>query len=329
MYYDRIVISSGHGKHVRGAAGNPGLDEVNEARRVVDHLADKLDARGCAVTVFHDDTSKSQNENLNTIVAFHNSQVRDLDVSVHFNAYQQTTKPMGTEVLYLTQGPLASKVSSAIASVGFINRGPKVRSDLAFLNKTEMPSILIEVCFVDSAADVEIYNKNFDAICENIATALVGEGDDVEEIDEIDEIPLPPPDEATVLTGKVSWFGGPEDSGVSPDEGLAFIYKISDAPYLFLPYQPEGTTGLARRLNPWIHYIACRWNYDEVSKTELLKHVALVSAVKTGISLKAFPADWGPHVDTDRIADISPGLMEDLGITTDDEVTVIFPFKGD
>ena len=36
-------------------------------------------------------------------------------------------------------------------------------------------------------------------------------------------------------------------------------------------------------------------------------------------------ADWGPHVDTGRVADISPGLMEALGIETDDEVEVKFP----
>ena len=28
-----------------------------------------------------------------------------------------------------------------------------------------------------------------------------------------------------------------------------------------------------------------------------------------------------------RIADISPGLMDDLGIETDDEVEVVFPYK--
>jgi hypothetical protein len=37
-----------------------------------------------------------------------------------------------------------------------------------------------------------------------------------------------------------------------------------------------------------------------------LKHVALVRNPKTGVTLKAFPSDWGPHEDTGRIADISP-----------------------
>ena len=114
--------------------------------------------------------------------------------------------------------------------------------------------------------------------------------------------------------------------GVDADEPLAFIYEISDAPHLFLPFQPEDTSGLARRLNPYIHYIACRWDYDKTPREMLLTKLALVRAVKTGIVLKAFPADWGPHEDTGRVADISPGLMEDLGITTDDEVEVVFPF---
>ena len=65
---------------------------------------------------------------------------------------------MGTEVLYVTQSALASEMSIAIARCGFLNRGGKQRSDLFFLSNTEMPAILIEVCFVDSEADAEIYN---------------------------------------------------------------------------------------------------------------------------------------------------------------------------
>jgi N-acetylmuramoyl-L-alanine amidase len=317
MTYNRIVISSGHGKHVRGASGI--IDEVDEARRVVNEVTRMLKAIGVAVTEFHDNTSHSQNENLNTIVDFHNSQSRDLDISVHFNAYEQVSKPMGVEVLYVTQSSLAGKVSSAIASCGFVNRGPKKRTDLFFLNNTTKPAILIETCFVDSEADTHIYNQYFMAIC-NAITSVLGEG-------EGDITQPPPPGETHNLVGTVSRFGGPNDMGVSEDEGLAFIYEVEDAPHLFLPYQPEDTTGLARRLNPFIHYIACRWDYEDTSKDMLLREMALVRATKTGIALKAFPADWGPHVDTGRIADISPGLMMDLGIETDDEVEVIFPHR--
>jgi hypothetical protein len=129
------------------------------------------------------------------------------------------------------------------------------------------------------------------------------------------------------LRGKVSWFGGPNDMGVAPNEGLAFIYEVDMAPHLFLPSQPPDTTGLARRLNPYIHYIACRWDYSLYSKERLLKEIAIIRAVKTQVVLTAFPADWGPHEDTNRVADISQGLMYDLGIDTDDEVEVFFPLS--
>jgi N-acetylmuramoyl-L-alanine amidase len=307
-----VAISSGHGLHVRGASGV--LDEVDEARKVVNHVAELLRTAGVPVWVFHDDTSKTQSENLNRICAWHNSQTRDLDVSIHFNAYETTSKPMGTEVLYVTQEDLARDVSAAIAKAGtFIDRGPKERTDLTFLNGTTEPAILIEVCFVDSEADTDLYNDNFDTICLAIAR----------EIGDIKVSPEVP--SAITLRGKVSWFGGPDDEGVTPDEGLAFIYQVDDAPELFLPTQPPGTTGLARRLDPSRRYIACRWDYDVTSKEDLLDIRCRVTAPKTGKSFIARPADWGPHHSTERIADISPGLMGELGIETDDEVVVEFP----
>ena len=113
----RIVISSGHGKYIRGASDI--LDEVDEARRVVGRVAEYLTEAGVDVVEFHDDTSTTQSENLDRIVDFHNSQgEHDLDVSVHFNAYEHTSKPMGVEVLYKTQDELAEIVSEAIAEAG-------------------------------------------------------------------------------------------------------------------------------------------------------------------------------------------------------------------
>lgn len=169
----KLVISSGHGKYIRGASGY--LDEVDEARKVVEAVADVLRGAGVGVDTFHDDTSHDQSTNLATIVNYHNSRTRDLDVSVHFNAYQTTSKPMGTECLYITQATLAGVVADKIAAAGqLIDRGPKKRTDLYFLNNTEEPAVLIEVCFVDSSADSGLYNQHFDAICTAIAEGLTG-----------------------------------------------------------------------------------------------------------------------------------------------------------
>jgi N-acetylmuramoyl-L-alanine amidase len=308
----KIVISSGHGLHVPGASAI--LDEVEEARAVVPEVAKVLRANGHEVIEFHDDTSQSQDENLKTIVNFHNSQgPHDIDVSVHFNAYIPTTGGRGTEVLYVTQQAIATKVSAAIAAAsGLIDRGAHKRSDLYFLNKTAAPAILIEVCFCDAAADADIYEEHFTEICGAIA-------DVAEPAD---------PDAPVVLKarGKVSWFGGPDDDGVAPDEGLAFIYSVDDKPDLFLPEQPDGTTGLARRLDPAEPYFALRWDYCQFPK-EFLRGPAKaqVRAPKTGMEFMAHPADWGPHCSTGRVADISPGLMDALGIETDDEIEIEYP----
>src|SRR6516165_3580877 len=118
----RIAISSGHGLYVRGASGH--IDDVDEARRVVPEIRKFLIAGGHECVEFHDDTSTTQSENLNTIVNWHNKQTRDIDVSVHFNAYVPTDGGRGCEVLYLTQADVASRVSLAIAEAsGLINRG--------------------------------------------------------------------------------------------------------------------------------------------------------------------------------------------------------------
>jgi peptidoglycan hydrolase-like protein with peptidoglycan-binding domain len=168
-----ICISSGHGKYIRGASGY--LDEVDEARRVVEETARLMRDAGVDVKTFHDDVSHSQNENLNRIVNWHNAQSRTLDVSVHFNAYQTTSSPMGTECLYVTQESLAKKVADGIAGVTSLpNRGAKYRGDLFFLNSTEEKSVLVETVFVDSSKDASVYNERFSNICSSLAGVLAG-----------------------------------------------------------------------------------------------------------------------------------------------------------
>ena len=51
----KICISSGHGIYIRGASGNPvppQLDEVDEARRVVERIADFFEKAGIDVETF-------------------------------------------------------------------------------------------------------------------------------------------------------------------------------------------------------------------------------------------------------------------------------------
>jgi N-acetylmuramoyl-L-alanine amidase len=332
----RIAMSSGHGLYIRGARGSPvppELDEVDEARRVVDRTAELLRVSGIECVTFHDDISNDQSENLNRIVNWHNAQARELDVSVHFNAFDGSAN--GTECLYVTQETLSGVVAAALAAAGpFTNRGAKYRSDLFFLGHTEEPAILVEVCFCDHTGDSNNYHQNYEAICEALAESISGR--DVPDRPELPERPEPPPIDAPTwngadrmterarFAGACSHFGGPNDSGVSADEGLAFFYEYEDAPHLFLDQQPPGTTGLARRLDPTAFYVACRWDYDVTPKEMLrIKYNPCIVMAK-GKAFLAWPADWGPHHSTERAADLSPGLMEALGIETDDQVEIIY-----
>ena len=172
MAYKQINISSGHSINCQGASGY--INEVTEARRVVDRVYEMCKAVGIEVYKYHD-TASSSSQNLANIVNFHNRFKDGIDVSIHFNAYQAANNPMGVEVCYYSQSSLASSVSSAIAQAGGLkNRGAKERKGLYFLKHTSKPSILIEVCFCDSKADVDLYHKNFDAICAAIVKALTG-----------------------------------------------------------------------------------------------------------------------------------------------------------
>jgi hypothetical protein len=199
----RIALSSGHGKYIRGASGDPvppQLEEVDEARKVVERVCDFLAEAEIECEIFHDDTSMTQSENLDRIVAWHNDQERDIDCSIHFNAYDGNAH--GTEVLYLTQEGLARAVCDAICDAGgFTNRGPKYRSDLAFLNGTDAPAILIEVCFCDHTGDSNLYREHFENICRAIAEAISGQ-----------PIGEAPPDEAgrPERPSRPQWPGRPE-----------------------------------------------------------------------------------------------------------------------
>src|SRR4029434_6780 len=135
MTYSSIVISAGHSAKCIGAVGI--IDEYTENVHVVNAVAEKLAARGVTVKKFIDTTSTTVDQNLNAIVTYHNAQTRDLDVSVHFNANQNTTRPVGTECWYLTQLDLAAEISAAIAMASsLIDRGCKYTNDLFFLNNT-------------------------------------------------------------------------------------------------------------------------------------------------------------------------------------------------
>jgi len=143
-------------------------------------------------------------------------------------------------------------------------------------------------------------------------------------------LPKPPADIKHVVfkaEGKMSTFGGPKDTGMTKDEGLALygsaaaFVKAGIGDWL-LSASEAGATGMGRRLNPAKFYVACRWDYKVTPKTMLKAAKIRVTNPKTGKSQIARAVDWGPNVRTKRAADLSPGLATALGLETNDECIV-------
>lgn len=173
--YNEIEIHAGHW-HVKNSGANGYINEVTEARRVGKQIMIELKNMGIPVSYFEDNASKNQTQNINTLINHHNKDTGSLILSIHFNAFAGlTNRSYGTEVLYNTKQTIAKQVSDAIVkATGYKmnNRGAKKRTDLGVLTKTKEDAILIEVCFVDSKYDVDVYQKHFNDICKSVAQTV-------------------------------------------------------------------------------------------------------------------------------------------------------------
>ena len=169
-----ITISSGHWKVGTGAKGY--IDEVTEARKIVTQVGQILKKRDVNHIVIIDNVSNNVKENLHYLITQHEKYKKAQHVSIHFNSCAGTYhRPIGCEVLYKGSNmkSLAEQMSYEICAVSKLkNRGAKIRTNLRFLNSFPSNSILIEVCFVNSKTDVELYQKSFQQICLTIANIL-------------------------------------------------------------------------------------------------------------------------------------------------------------
>lgn len=170
-----IGINCGHtvsGTTGSGAVGY--LNESDETRTVGYKLMDYLRGMGVTVVDCTNDRASTVSENLSQIVAMANAQPLDLFVSIHFNS----GGGRGTEV-YTYNGDKFSQselVCENMAELGFVNRGIKDGSNLYVVRRSDARAMLVEVCFVDTKSDVDLYNSvGADAIAKAIGDAIIGE----------------------------------------------------------------------------------------------------------------------------------------------------------
>lgn len=177
--YDKVLLlDAGHGGKDPGTSGN-GMQEKNLTLTIAQKIEQELQGSGIKVymtrdsDVYPENSTRAQTAN----------DIADLMVSIHINSGPETAN--GTETLYqvhandsssrLTSKQLAEILqANMISATGNTNRGVKLRTDLLILNRTTVPSAIVEVIFITNTGDaLKISNPAYqDQVAQAIADGI-------------------------------------------------------------------------------------------------------------------------------------------------------------
>lgn len=101
----------------------------------------------------------------------------DYFVSIHRNSSPYPNQYSGIESLvynrYGAAARMADNINQQLEAVGFLNRGVNQRQDLVVLNRTQMPAVLVEVGFINTDVDNQLFDQRFDDIAQAIADGIL------------------------------------------------------------------------------------------------------------------------------------------------------------
>jgi N-acetylmuramoyl-L-alanine amidase len=170
----KFGIDMGHNcpPHDTGASGIKQEDVLT--KDVGTRLSAKLAAAGHTVVNCTPSSATSVGHSLRQRVNKANSNNVDIFVSIHFNAFKPTSNPMGSEIFAISNASkaIAKSVLAEIVKLGFKDRGVK-NTAFYVIKHTSMPAILVECCFVDSKADMALFDA--EVMAEAIKDGLIGQ----------------------------------------------------------------------------------------------------------------------------------------------------------
>ena len=101
----------------------------------------------------------------------------DYFVSIHRNSSPYPNQYTGVETLvynrYGEAARLARNINDRLVRVGFVDQGVNEQTDLVVLNRTEMPSVLVEVGFINTDADNRLFDERFDETARAIGEGIL------------------------------------------------------------------------------------------------------------------------------------------------------------
>lgn len=170
----KVLIIAGHGAGDTGAVATHGgktYRECDETRKLAAMLVTEFAKAGVTADSYNlmrNAFADYKDGSLNGRARF---QGYDAVLELHFNAFDG--KAGGVEA-YLTTAAGSTKtaeaVCKAVAALGFRNRGVK-RKNFAVIGQAGVQgaeALLLEVCFLDSAADMALYEKSREAVAEAV-----------------------------------------------------------------------------------------------------------------------------------------------------------------
>ena len=168
-----IMLDAGHGGTDPGAVYN-GRREKDDTLRLVLAIGQILQNRG--VDVEYTRTTDIYETPFQKAIEANEAGV-DYFVSIHRNSFEQDNIVSGVESLvYDLSGikyRMAENINANLETVGFVNLGVKARPNLVVLKRTKMPAVLVEVGFLNSNTDNQLFDENFDDIALAIADGIL------------------------------------------------------------------------------------------------------------------------------------------------------------
>lgn len=263
MSYKKIAVRGGHTPTCCGASGI--IDEVTEDRKVATALISVLKNAGLEVLdVTPPDDYNTVSKEIVYGVAMANNWGADLMISCHFNnAYDYTVDTaIGSEVVVKNYNTLGAAVGKAFESLGFKLRnsdssGQLISSrELYEMRATNMDTIIVEPCFVESSVDIAIYKSvGPEGIANAIASAVLGNSSLIVKA-------------GTWKQDKSGWYYVYSDDsyakGVVKIDGKTYVF--SDAGYMLIGWQQfdskyyylysdgQAATGWVRIDNIWYYF---------------------------------------------------------------------------
>lgn len=167
-----IIIDAGHGGFDNGATYN-GRREKDDTLRLALAVGQRLEEMGFPV-VFTRTSDIYQKPIDKATIA--NQSGGDYFVSIHRNSSPNTNQYDGVQTLVYSDAgvpaAMARNVNEELERIGFRNINVDERRDLAVLRRTSMPAILVEAGFINSDKDNQIFDENFDAMANAVATGI-------------------------------------------------------------------------------------------------------------------------------------------------------------